>query len=702
MKKLLVLLLVVVFVCSAFASCEYLPDEVVDTISPVLDKIGLSDLLGGESEHEHVFELTKEKKPTCVTDGTLTYTCECGETKKEAGAPATGHTMVVAYSQEPTCFADGSVRRKCSVCGISESETLPATGEHVYDESTEASRIIRCSNTPCASCKIREFSGKYTEQMVYVFSESDLEAFYAIFNDLESFIAAAEPYDPALHAYDESSALYEASLVLEDKYEVLYDHLKFVIAQQQLAQVEYYCDMDNATKKDNVDYISKIRTELVSKFYSFSEPIYNSMYREYYYYGMTEQEILSFLLESNTVADPEFKAVLDRINEIDLEFSAIADPTSSMLVLDLYAELVENNNKLADMLGYENYLEYAYNDVYDRDYSYQDVQLVAEYVKEYIAPVYVTVHDSWNTLASSGKFTQGDIDSYYHQVSDSFFEVYESNVHLNNYIDLLVLDSNPDRVISFSDELNSLISEGNLFRGDYQGAYETYLYSLEVPLVYFGEGYNSPFTVVHEFGHYMNDIYSQNKVSQSYDLLEMHSQGNEILYLSYLNGKIGKTAYSLVENYQLVVYLNTVIVALAVDTFEQAVYLDYYEGTYAEEIMADGTITSDEYDLLFNSVIEDFGVSGYVNEGYWRYATISSPCYYVSYSVSALSVLQLYPMANENMDAAIDSYLKLYTYVDELDEDEYMTTEEVLLYAGLYSFNDEELYKYIAERIWNK
>ena len=200
----------------------------------------------------------------------------------------------------------------------------------------------------------------------------------------------------------------------------------------------------------------------------------------------------------------------------------------------------------------------------------------------------------------------------------------------------------------------------------------------------------------------MNDIYSQNKVGQSYDLLEMHSQGNEILYLSYLNGKIGKTAYSLVENYQLVVYLNTVIVALAVDTFEQAVYLDYYEGAYAEEIMADGTITSDEYDLLFKSVIEDFGVSGYVNEGYWRYATISAPCYYVSYSVSALSVLQLYPMANENMDAAIDSYLKLYTYVDELEDGEYMTTEEVLLYANLYSFTNEELYKYIAENIWKK
>ena len=106
--------------------------------------------------------------------------------------------------------------------------------------------------------------------------------------------------------------------------------------------------------------------------------------------------------------------------------------------------------------------------------------------------------------------------------------------------------------------------------------------------------------------------------------------------------------------------------------------------------MADGKITSDEYDTLFKSIIADFGTTGYTNEGYWRYVTISSPCYYISYAVSALSVLQLYPMTSEDYDAAIASYLKLFTYTDENPD---MTTAEVLEYAGLYSFMDENLYK---------
>ena len=70
--------------------------------------------------------------------------------------------------------------------------------------------------------------------------------------------------------------------------------------------------------------------------------------------------------------------------------------------------------------------------------------------------------------------------------------------------------------------------------------------------------------------------------------------------------------------------------------------------------------------------------------------TITSACYYVSYSVSALSVLQLYEIAHtDGFDTAKDAYLKLFTYVDENPD---MTMEEILTYAGMCSFKDENLY----------
>ena len=106
-------------------------------------------------------------------------------------------------------------------------------------------------------------------------------------------------------------------------------------------------------------------------------------------------------------------------------------------------------------------------------------------------------------------------------------------------------------------------------------------------------------------------------------------------------------------------------------------------------------ITYDEYDDLFKSIYEDLGVDPkYQSNGYWRNAVLRSPCYYVSYSISALSVLQLLPMGTEDFDAAADSYLKLFSYVDEYSNGRgYMSTVEVLEYAGLSTFMEEELYQ---------
>ena len=178
----------------------------------------------------------------------------------------------------------------------------------------------------------------------------------------------------------------------------------------------------------------------------------------------------------------------------------------------------------------------------------------------------------------------------------------------------------------------------------------------------------------------------------------MHSQGNELVFMAYLQEVLPEGGFKYYENYQLLNMLMTVISALAVDTFEQAIYTDTYSGTYGKAIMADGKITSDEYDMLYRGILTDFGVKDYQDigfGGYWRYVTISAPCYYVSYSISALSVLQLYADVEERgFEATKESYLKLFTYTDENIE---MTTEEVLQYAGLHSFTEEELYVSIGE-----
>ena len=193
----------------------------------------------------------------------------------------------------------------------------------------------------------------------------------------------------------------------------------------------------------------------------------------------------------------------------------------------------------------------------------------------------------------------------------------------------------------------------------------------------------------------MNEIYNDDMYSQSFDLLETHSQGQESLFIqyamsTYLEGK----ALELVEAEYLVNALYIIVLATQVNCFEQAVYLNSYDGPGSETIMADGKITADEYDAVFAGISEDFGINeDYRVDEYWRYVTISSPCYYISYAISGVNALQIYANAAKDFDSAKASYLKLFTYTD-VDPD--MTLEEVLLYAGLTSYTDENTFKNIS------
>ena len=685
MKKILVLLLVLVLGCSILAGCEYLPEGLQDTLAGL--GIGGTDNV----EHEHDFKLTATKAATCTVKGKETYTCDCGE-KKVVELPS-GHAYQLIKTEAPTCTKPGNNKYMCDNCGGQMNESFGDPTGHALGAFVEYSRLIVCANDNCSYGVMPEGNGKYTELIVFNFTDEDVARFDAIYAELDAIITAADAYDADLHSYDPGSDNHAAYLVMEAKYEELYDVLEYIVCQYQIASLNY----DISLSKDDaniLDNISKVRTDLVGKFYSFSQPIYDSMYRDYYYEGMTPEEIKAFIFESDTVSNPEYKALVDENNEIEIAFSEIEAPEVSDEVPELYAKFVANNNKMAQILGYENYLEYAYENIYDRDYTPADVKVIVENVKKNIAPVYNKIYGYWENLSSNI-----DYNTYEFYTGGGFFNVYEQNNALNNYIDTMEFEGNG---LTFSDVFNSLLSDGNCFRGIYSGAYVTTLYGLDLPIAYFGNGaYSNFFTVAHEFGHYMNEVYGGGEWNQSYDLLEMHSQGNETLFLAYLNlnpGTISKAGLDLLNVYQNLNTFYVIMNALAVDTFEQAVYTNTYEGTYADEIMADGQITYDEYDLLYEGIVKDFGASKYMSTEYWRYVTIQAPCYYVSYAVSAVSVLQLYPMAMEDYDAASAAYLKLFSYVDEYENGaDYMTTAETLEYAGLYSFTDPELYVYIGK-----
>ena len=692
MKKLLALVLMLALAIT-LVSCDMLPDELAGKIEDIKNSI-----LGG-GEHVCEFVVTDSKEVGCEEDGYAKYACSCGETKEEI-FPATGHDMVrTTGSKDPTCVEAGRLKTKCSVCGKTETQTVPATGHNLV--SDEPSRGSYCTHAKCPYFIFNPgIDGKYNETFTFTFGDEDKAALEAKHQQMLDLFNSVEKYDPAKHAYAEEGALADAYAAAEAMYEEYNDLMWAARDQLGVARVLYYCQISNTELEATYNDMTTYYNALVSKFYELYQYWYDSMFREHAFYGMTEEEINAFLFDANAVANPEYTALRNANDELELALNALStnERMSGDEVPKLYAEFAKNSNEMAKILGYENYLEYAYENVYSREYSYLDVQEYLGYVKTYLVPVYNRFATEFKNVSISDQNVYND---YLAAFQDSFFDSRRSNKIYNDYIDKtgIGFTSNPDKTYNFSDVLNNLASDGNLFRGEYEGAFVSYLGDAGIPFAYFGAGYNGLFTVAHEFGHYMNEIYNDSEYDQSYDLLEVHSQGHESLFLYYLETEkiFSGQAMDLINLQQMYSYFSSIISGLQVDAFEQAVYLDNYTGYGSEEIMADGTITYDEYDKLYAYIATDFGIDeGVQNNTYWRYGmTISSACYYVSYSVSAVNALQVYMSAyNDGFDAAKDGYLKLISYTDENPD---MNMIEVFEYAGFQSYLDEDLYKDLAE-----
>ena len=694
MKKFIISLFVFLVAITSLAGCEYLPDGLKNIVDSIMHNQQTDDTSSSNSQDDHVhdFVVYETQAADCDTDGYNKLQCECGETTEEV-IPKLGHDMQFK-STSASCTKVGVVKYRCSRCGTETTEKAEALG-HEMSEFIESSRLTYCTRKNCHYVQFTKGNGKYTEALAFTFNDEDKALLEEKHNQLATILDAAEDYDPTLHGFTDEGPLAEAYEEAEALYEEYSDLIFEAQGQYSIAMTLYYCNHRNEELEQRYNDMQTYYTDLVAKFYSLSQPWYDSMFREFFFEGATEEEINAFLFDSNAYANEEYTTLKDRNDAIELEFNGLSNVDTSLDVPELYAEFVANNARMAELLGYENYLAYAYENVYDRDYTYQDAAQFVEYVKEYIVPIYNNVYSKWNRV-TSGKLDEEDIETYYSVVSNSFFKDAFGNKLFNDYIDdmNMAFTSNPDKQISFSDALNDLVADGNMFRGTYEGAYVTYIRGVNLPIAYFGSGYDSAVTIAHEFGHYMNEIYNDDEYSQSFDLLETHSQGQEMLFMSYARDFLDGNALKLVSTYHLLSTLQTIILATQVDCFEQAVYLNHYEGPGAEEIMADGKITADEYDAVYAGLSEYLGSSeDYRVDEYWRYVTISSPCYYISYAISGVNALQIYVTAmNEGFDVAKESYLKLFTYTDVDPE---MTTEEILLYAGLTSYVDEQTFTLI-------
>ena len=317
---------------------------------------------------------------------------------------------------------------------------------------------------------------------------------------------------------------------------------------------------------------------------------------------------------------------------------------------DIYMRMVELRQQIARAAGYDNYAEYAYSEIYARDYSLDEVREFHSAVKEYIMPLYCAAYDLY-------------LADYYGGAYNDLYADYGGDAALD-MMEPYIARMSSELLESFAYmRIHGLYDSG--YSESKSGAgFTTMLYSYGAPFFFnSATAYGDPYdftTAVHEFGHY-NSYYWQpvgwEDGSKNIDLSEVHSQGLELIFSHWYADIFGEEDGETLLNYQIFNMLHAIYTGAIYDELQLYVYttegvtLDMINREWRRLCAEYGTIPADDprEEML-----------GWVDVHH----TFDVPCYYISYAVSAAGAFSFWLEAQEgDYFDAVDHYLE-FTALD--------------------------------------
>ncbi len=575
------------------------------------------------------------------------------------------------------------VLTSCEATLVSLLELIPGFDITTTTTTTTTKWRPKPTTSTSTTAKIEDDTPTFNRADVST-SKSEMLAKYTLTKDeVDAALALLDSMvDASINAetIDEVDALYE-------EFETAFYH----IAQQMtVASIIYYCDMSDEEASERNKNTTDMFYDLQDKYMTSCRTMYlESKFSEELFADWTEEELRELEEYDPAVAElkKEIKALEMEYDEIGYDWYHYGGDYDDA-VTEVYIKLITKNNELARYYKYDNYYEYASVNVYGRDYDKEALKSFREYVVEYIAPNYSTVSKDFSGWRSLTEWKQ---NAFLNFVQNEKFDEGNTN-YLVDYLNSLD-GSMGEGMRHMFENKNCIFSN---IGTSHPTAFQTYLYEDETPFCLFGSDGQTASTMVHEIGHYYA-AYSNNDIS-NYDLCETHSQGNEFLFLKYVEGNMNKDVYATVKSYQLANTFTTIILSAVVDEFEQRVYaLDSVEG-----------MTSDDFNAIMIDVCAPYAndgktgyewVSSYLSDPniYWRMAAVSNPGYYISYAVSAVAALEVSALAEADYDNALVAYNALVDGITP--EDGFLGALEK---AGLTSPFEEETYISIVNNLVNK
>lgn len=490
--------------------------------------------------------------------------------------------------------------------------------------------------------------------LVYTLTEEDVTEFYRLLDECERL---------SIEGLDTEAI--DASIVALD------EAFEYIDIQCGIANLLYYSAMSNETLKQQYLDTVEILTNANDAYIQMARRVYQSdtPAKDMLFEGWTQQDIDHLL-----AYDERITQLQQRNSEIKVEYQ---NSTNDDAKIALYIEFVGNNNEIAQFYGYTNYYDYAYELVYDRDYGPEELKLMRQYAKEYLAgaidQALANFGNAYYTLDyDKQKVVVEFLYNDYNTLSKNYVENYLENAPGN-----------------LRDHAHHMLEVDSLFTNSYdamEGAFTTALGDRSY--CFFGPGYANSSTVIHEAGHYYASRYADLE-SIPLDLAETHSQGNEWLFMAYLRKQMPLGSHNAIVNYRIYNDLAMLMICLMVDEFEQRVYTTDLTG-----------FTAEDFDAIMDSVCSQYFTPEYCAQNitdvnaYWRLVVVEQPVYYISYAVSSVAAMDLYTVARTDFQRAANIYQKLCE--DPVLEEGFLAN---IVAAGLSTPFDESFYKAFAALI---
>lgn len=307
---------------------------------------------------------------------------------------------------------------------------------------------------------------------------------------------------------------------------------------------------------------------------------------------------------------------------------------------EIYRKLLQLRTATAKEAGWDGYAEYAYWNLYSRDYELEDAERLREAAKEYILPIQLRLLE---------EFSDQDLRALDVRSRKSGEEILDD-------IQPFIQDFDREMGKTFA-----FMRENHLY--DIEWGEDKFYTGYTVGLPAYGSAmifeqpnrdYRDYSDLVHEFGHFnetfhcaRHDLWADFNI----DVGEIHSQALELMFTGYA-GKIFGEKYG-------EVYTNIILYNILDSILDGCLYDEFQTAAYAEPDMS-----VEELNRLFKRLSEEYGYTydpGVEEDPSWveNAHNFQNPLYFISYATSALSALDLWFLYLDDPGQAKDIYLDL-------------------------------------------